>query len=97
MLTKCPECGSTVSDRAAACPHCGAPLGGVVTTQRTSKPAKVAQAVGTIIMMVAAYYFVEGAFFAPPSSSQPVVAFIAGIAGLAVTTLGYLHAWWENE
>lgn len=26
MLLKCPECGGQVSDKAAACPHCGAPL-----------------------------------------------------------------------
>ncbi len=26
MLMKCPECGGTVSDKASACPHCGAPV-----------------------------------------------------------------------
>ncbi|MCX6922833.1 MAG: hypothetical protein NT154_06415 [Verrucomicrobia bacterium] len=26
-LTKCPECGKDVSTRAAACPHCGCPVG----------------------------------------------------------------------
>lgn len=26
MLTDCPECKKQVSDRAAACPHCGHPL-----------------------------------------------------------------------
>jgi TM2 domain-containing membrane protein YozV len=26
MLTHCTECGNQVSDRAAACPHCGAPV-----------------------------------------------------------------------
>ena len=25
-LTKCPECGGDVSDKAVACPHCGCPL-----------------------------------------------------------------------
>lgn len=24
-LTKCPECGNDISDKAAACPHCGVP------------------------------------------------------------------------
>lgn len=26
MLTKCPECGGVVSDKAQTCPHCGAPV-----------------------------------------------------------------------
>lgn len=26
MLIQCPECGGTMSDKAAACPHCGCPL-----------------------------------------------------------------------
>lgn len=26
MIIKCSECGGVVSDRAAACPHCGAPV-----------------------------------------------------------------------
>ena len=26
MLIICPECGGKVSDRAAACPHCGCPV-----------------------------------------------------------------------
>jgi hypothetical protein len=25
-LMSCPECGKQVSDKAAACPHCGAPI-----------------------------------------------------------------------
>jgi uncharacterized membrane protein YvbJ len=25
MIVKCEECGSQISDRAVACPHCGAP------------------------------------------------------------------------
>ena len=27
-LTKCPECGRDVSDKAAMCPHCGYPISG---------------------------------------------------------------------
>ncbi len=26
MIIKCSECGGVVSDKAAACPHCGAPV-----------------------------------------------------------------------
>jgi hypothetical protein len=42
-LMNCPECGKQVSDRAAACPHCGNPLRAAPTTARgatTSDRAK---------------------------------------------------------
>lgn len=32
MLMKCSECGHEVSDKASACPHCGAPVIGSPTT-----------------------------------------------------------------
>lgn len=37
----CPECSKAISDKAPACPHCGAPRASrTVTIQRTSKPIK---------------------------------------------------------
>ena len=48
-LINCEECGGKVSDTAAACPHCGAPVSaeskaigtGLQTVQETSKVLKV--------------------------------------------------------
>lgn len=51
-LIKCPECGGTVSDTAATCPHCGAPIikckecgeilpGGTATCPHCGAPADV--------------------------------------------------------
>ena len=36
-LITCPECGHSVSDKAAACPHCGYPLGEQPPQQTASK------------------------------------------------------------
>ncbi len=33
-LVKCGECGGQVSDKAAACPHCGAPVGSSLLGQK---------------------------------------------------------------
>ena len=37
-LVKCNECGKEVSDQAASCPHCGAPIHGSATNKTTAKP-----------------------------------------------------------
>lgn len=40
MLTNCPECKSQVSDKAAACPHCGYPLTAVSCSRSRRKANK---------------------------------------------------------
>lgn len=56
-LMQCPECEKSVSDKAPACIHCGAPLRpagnaatSVVTTQQTAKKYKGAQLVGLLLI-----------------------------------------------
>jgi hypothetical protein len=44
-LIKCSECGKEVSDRASACPNCGAPPSGVNPRQRRDNtPVRVVRA-----------------------------------------------------
>lgn len=44
-LTKCPECGNTISDKAEKCPHCGCPLG-AANTAPTEAPQPPLQPTG---------------------------------------------------
>ena len=39
MLIKCKECEGKVSDKAAACPHCGAPVASSTKTVKPNNPA----------------------------------------------------------
>jgi len=39
-LTVCPECGGQVSDQAATCPHCGAPVRAAPRAPAAGRPAK---------------------------------------------------------
>ena len=39
-LIKCPECGKEVSDKAAACIHCGCPIQKVHTEQQYAPPTQ---------------------------------------------------------
>lgn len=43
-LIKCPECGREVSDKAAACPHCGYPLAAMTKMPISEKTAACAAA-----------------------------------------------------
>ena len=56
-LQFCTECGKEVSNRAAACPHCGHPVEGAIVPQPTEPPAVVvkknAHPVLTVIGIVA--------------------------------------------
>lgn len=92
-LIACTECGTQISDKAAACIKCGAPVKPpagkqpLVTTQQTSKGFKAAQAVG-VIMMVA------GAIAVPAGS--PAVASVGLFGGLVVYLAARAGAWWHN-
>lgn len=56
-LTKCGECGGQVSDKAAACPHCGAQIAAVVVTpEARSQPTKTG-GIGGALAFVALVMF----------------------------------------
>ena len=50
MLSSCPECGKQVSDRAAACPHCGFPLGTAGVPQALPAPQEEEDFVPTVLL-----------------------------------------------
>lgn len=50
-LMPCVECGREISDKAAACPHCGAPVGVVETARESRAP----WGCGTLLMGLVAF------------------------------------------
>ncbi|MDE5823205.1 MAG: zinc ribbon domain-containing protein, partial [Lachnospiraceae bacterium] len=51
MLLHCPECNHDVSDKAAACPHCGYPMNSPTSTKpriKNGKPTKLPNGYGSI-------------------------------------------------
>lgn len=53
MLTKCPECGLQISNKALTCPHCGYPLKPEATTvqRRSSKRKRLPNGFGQIALI----------------------------------------------
>jgi len=103
-LIKCGECQNEVSDRAAACPHCGNPMsaapaavtpvetqpGHVVTTEATGKTHKILQAVGTGVFLLGLVSCVVATGFA--SNAGAALAFL----GALVYVAGATGAWWHH-
>ncbi|GAA6121484.1 zinc-ribbon domain-containing protein [Acidovorax sp. FG27] len=95
-LIECAECGKQTSDKAAACPHCGAPIGprsqlapdAVVTTQQTSKKYKGAQMVGGALLIAG--------LLIGCATTNSTGGGLLGAFGLVVYLVARLLAWWEH-
>lgn len=106
-LVTCPDCSASVSDRAPACPKCGAPIASVkevaaagvplTTTQVTSKRLK-----GHIL--ISALLFWGGVLLMFTMRSQPGDSGSAPIIGSFAITIGLIwyvvtkaRIWWHHK
>jgi len=95
-LVNCEECGSQVSDRAAACPKCGCPIGSKaepeehepVEIEQTGKNYKLGMLVGGAV-------FLGGILFLAKSDNPAVGIALTGIGAVAYI-VAKLGAWWDN-
>lgn len=86
-LIKCSECGKEVSDKAAACPFCGNPVGmNAVTIQQTNKKWKKWTIVAFVIWFIALCCVGY-------NGSLALLLFFVGFITLIVASIG---AWWTN-
>lgn len=80
-----------MSDRAAACLKCGAPIAvartDVTTTEATGKPQKLLQLIGVLFILA-------GAVSCSARSMQ--AATILLLLGLALWIIGRMAAWWHH-
>ncbi|MBQ3318879.1 zinc ribbon domain-containing protein [Candidatus Saccharibacteria bacterium] len=76
-LTKCPECGKEISDKADSCPHCGKVLKETATPKESvaKKPANknntgiiVAVVLGVVLLGVGIFFLVKNGGGAPAHS-----------------------------
>lgn len=52
-MIKCPECGKEISDKATACPHCGA-------KHETDNAKAIRIILGIIILIISLYFLLSG-------------------------------------
>jgi hypothetical protein len=89
-LTTCSECHKQISDKAAACPSCGNPLKGVVTTiELTSKKWKKKSIWGVVFLLLGFILIFKGGEFA-------LFGTFLVVAALATIISAKVGAWWTN-
>lgn len=76
-LVKCAECQNDVSDKAAACPKCGAPVG---KPSLPEKP-KAKQTVGGVLLGSFMMFIAMSIFFGPA---------VGAMIGVVMAVLGFL-------
>ena len=104
-LITCPECAKSVSDKAPACPGCGAPIAGaavraevgvnLTTTQETSKSLKA-----RILLFSAMFWLGIFGIAIVPQSDSPG-GFAVTLVLLSIGFIGYIvtkaMVWWHHK
>lgn len=104
-LITCPECATSVSNKAAACPSCGAPIAGaavsaevgvnLTTTQETSKSLKARILLFSAMFWLGCWWLVVASQSGSPAGiAVPVVLSSIGFFGYIVTKA---MVWWHHK
>jgi Flp pilus assembly protein TadB len=93
-LIACPDCSTSVSDAAPACPKCGRPIA-ATTIEQTGKNVKGAQLLGAMLTIGGCVTTVANVGN-PPASSALVAGYLVMMAGLVIFIWARLLAWWEH-
>lgn len=94
-LVACSECAKQISDKAAACPHCGAPIARpleqTVTTQATSKRFKVQELAAIVTFIVGALVAIVAETNGPRLFGAILMA-----GSLVLYISARIGAWWHS-
>lgn len=83
-LTKCPDCGKEISDKADACPNCGCPIYKEKKGKGKKKEKDKKESVESILSLV--FYFLSGIF----AVSESGLMYITFIACVVLTIIAHL-------
>ena len=109
-LINCPECNKQISDKAAACPSCGCPVGGeadsglefrpvyqpVQTIEKTGKKYKAVTAFAVMAIFVGMFFCFKDCSSLGTTEAALTGPVIMG-AGLLVYIANRITIWWHHE
>lgn len=105
-LITCLDCGHSVSDRAPACPNCGAPITAKgpgeakpVVTELTSKRLKrqVLLSALTIVVGVVWVFSVLGASNSSSGAGSSTIGALLILTGLVWFAATRIRIWWQHK
>ncbi len=109
-LISCPECNNQVSNTAAACPQCGAPIAEAMgskaagvpltTVQETSKKLKLHIIIASILFWVGVVWLFVGINAAEQGgeqSEQFVISILLLFVGLVWYVVTRFRIWWHHK
>jgi hypothetical protein len=91
-LIACPDCSTSVSDAAPACPKCGRPIA-ATTIEQTGKNVKGTQLLGAMLTIGGCVTTIAHASDA--GSMAGLYGSLAFVAGLLIFTWARLRGWWQ--
>lgn len=102
-LIDCNECKKQVSDKASACPNCGAPISNksdiaaigtnLTTTQLTSKRLKLHMLLSGILTLIGIFILYRHSGGGLGYTPLQITPFVVGIIWFAVARI---RAWWHH-
>lgn len=106
-LITCSDCGASVSDRAPACPKCGAPIaaagpGGApitVVTELTSKRLKRQTLLSAATIVIGFIVIMSGAGQASANgaASNSMIGSLLILGGIVWLTVTRIRIWWNHK
>ena len=102
-LINCAECNNQISNQAASCPKCGAPINHaqetrnagaqLTTTQLTSKKFKLHRLLSIITMAIGGSWL----YIATEAKASPTLPALLLTIGLAWFFITKIRKWWHHD
>lgn len=87
-LIKCQECEKEISDKAATCPGCGAPVSNITQAIPDEIPEESPNANSSINLEAVGFAIILGAFVLPFTGISSNIAWTTGFIGFVVFIMG---------
>ncbi len=105
-LIKCPECGTDISDKAAACPKCAYPIAGisteeshtgkVQTIEKTRKKYKMQIFIAALLVIIGFFLIISNVSSQQSNVAALILGAFATVGGVIWLIIAEFSSWWHH-